>query len=110
VSPLYQDKPETVPVRDLLCDYHHIQIPDYQRHYTWDPGNVKQFFEDVVYDVNQFYDKKRSSVFGTIIGMLEPVPGKEESKKSRDHIFTIIDGQQRISTLSLFIICLSHYS
>ena len=107
---MYQDKPETVPVRDLLCDYHHIQIPDYQRHYTWEADNVVQFFEDIIYDVNQFYDKKRSSVFGTIIGMLEPASGKKESNKERDHIFTIIDGQQRISTLTMFIVCLAHYA
>lgn len=66
-------------------------IPVYQRNYDWKIDNCKQLFDDLV-AVAQ-YDKP-SHFFGSIV-----------SDRRMDDI-VIIDGQQRITTLSLLLIAM----
>ena len=109
-------EPETLSARDLLSEYNTIKIPDYQRHYTWETENVKQFFDDIIDDANQFGPHNllgrsaRTSVFGTIIGMLELKEGLNDSNHYRDYNFIIIDGQQRVTTLNFLILCLCSFT
>jgi len=95
--------PETINVAKLLKGYKTIKIPEYQRHYTWEKTNIIQFFEDIIFDIQKFhkdFEEKspKITVYGTIIGMVD----KESNR------FDIIDGQQRMATLSMFILCLLH--
>lgn len=61
-----------------------INIPSYQRIYCWEEKNVRQLFDDIMYLSGQYR-------MGTII------------LHHHDKVFDIIDGQQRLVTLSLIL-------
>ncbi|RAX53903.1 hypothetical protein CCY99_05855 [Helicobacter sp. 16-1353] len=65
------------------------EIPIYQRAYSWDRDNLRVFFEDIVEHSNG----SSNYFYGNIL--LERI---EQGKK-----YEIIDGQQRLTTLVIFI-------
>lgn len=68
-----------------------FKIPLYQRNYDWTKENCEQLF----FDLKKLKDNSRKShFFGSIV------------TKSEDDTHIIIDGQQRITTISLFFIAL----
>lgn len=62
-----------------------LELPSYQRPYRWDQKNIEFFWNDIK-DSNAAYD------FGIIVLV-----------KNKDDKFDIVDGQQRIVTLSLML-------
>lgn len=76
-------------IRELLRDFY--IIPDYQREYVWKEKNVKELLDDIS---AEFCNKTTVEYFlGTII-----VCKNVSSKK-----LEVIDGQQRLITLSLIL-------
>ena len=75
-----------------------FRVPEYQRTYHWSEGNIKRLLEDCL---NGFYNLTQSeresfTFLGTIILV------KEKSEPSFDGTsLSIIDGQQRLTTLIL---------
>jgi len=67
-------------------------IPVYQRNYDWKRENCKQLFDDLV---NMIVKKKPSHFFGCIV-----------SYNATGHEVVLIDGQQRITTVSLIMIAM----
>lgn len=67
-------------------------IPVYQRNYNWKKEQCKQLFDDLV-ALNR--NGKPSHFFGSIVSV------NENSKE-----YTIIDGQQRLTTVSLIMIAM----
>ena len=67
-------------------------IPVYQRNYNWKIEQCKQLFDDLV-ALNK--NGKESHFFGSIVSV---------NKNSRE--YTIIDGQQRLTTVSLIMIAM----
>lgn len=67
-------------------------IPVYQRNYDWRKENCKQLFDDLV---NLVKENKGTHFFGSIVSYAH----------SRDEV-VLIDGQQRITTISLILIAL----
>ena len=67
-------------------------IPVYQRNYDWKKENCKQLFDDLV-SVEK--DGKETHFFGSIVSYAH----------SRDEV-VLIDGQQRITTVSLILIAI----
>lgn len=67
-------------------------IPVYQRNYNWKREQCKKLFDDLI-DVHR--NEKKSHFFGSIVSV------NEDNKT-----FTIIDGQQRITTVSLIMIAM----
>ena len=74
---------------------HSYEIPKYQRGYAWDNERIEEFWEDLV-EVDRQEDVEH--FFGTIYTR------KENSNSQR-----IIDGQQRITTSAIFLICIRDY-
>ena len=74
---------------DLGADEHY-HVPKYQREYTWGKGNWEQLIHDI--------DENPKGYFmGSIICVSESIlPGHEK-------IYQVIDGQQRLMTLSLLM-------
>ncbi len=90
---------------DSLFKEKMFRIPDYQRGYAWQKGQLKDFWEDLV---NLSGD--RSHYTGVLT--LKQIPQKDidESEKEYwlidDHsykIYHIVDGQQRLTTFIVFL-------
>lgn len=67
-------------------------IPVYQRNYEWKLENCKQLYDDLVVIVRK---GRKSHFFGSIVSVYDQ---KEE--------FLIIDGQQRLTTVSLLLLAM----
>ena len=67
-------------------------IPVYQRNYDWKRENCKQLFDDLVSVIKE---DKPSHFFGSIVSYAH----------SKDEV-VLIDGQQRITTISLILIAM----
>lgn len=68
-------------------------IPVYQRNYDWKIENCKQLYDDLVKVIK---DNRKSHFFGSIVSVYEPSGLNTE--------FLIIDGQQRLTTVSLLLL------
>lgn len=70
-----------------------FDIPRNQRKYVWKKDNWKDLFEDIIFSINE----KKPHFLGSIV--------LEETKKIEGlTYYTIIDGQQRITTIVLALI------
>ena len=70
-------------------------IPVYQRNYDWKTENCKQLYDDLIKVIK---NKRRSHFFGSIVSVYEP--------SGRNTEFLIIDGQQRLTTVSLLFLAM----
>ncbi|MDI6798159.1 MAG: DUF262 domain-containing protein, partial [Desulfatibacillaceae bacterium] len=65
-----------------------FRIPNYQRGFAWDASNIYEFYEDV-----RETTSTTSHYLGTIV----------LSKTNDNETYYIVDGQQRITTILLFM-------
>ena len=72
-------------------------IPVYQRKYDWKIENCNQLYEDLKKIIR---DKRDSHFFGSIVSNVVPDGSKIE--------FHIIDGQQRLTTVTLLLLAISN--
>jgi uncharacterized protein with ParB-like and HNH nuclease domain len=70
-------------------------IPVYQRKYDWKYDNCRQLYNDLKRIV---LDKRDSHFFGSIVSAVVPNGSKIE--------YHIIDGQQRLTTISLLMLAI----
>ena len=70
-------------------------IPVYQRNYDWKKEQCKQLYYDLV---NMIKYKYKSHFFGTIVSIYN------DSGRNREYL--IIDGQQRITTISILLLAI----
>ncbi|MCD8363427.1 MAG: DUF4268 domain-containing protein [Lachnospiraceae bacterium] len=70
-------------------------IPVYQRKYDWKNENCRQLYDDLKKII---LDKRDSHFFGSIVSSVVPNGGKIE--------YHIIDGQQRLTTVSLLLLAI----
>lgn len=70
-------------------------IPVYQRNYDWKTENCKQLYDDLVKIIK---GHRKSHFFGSIVSVYNPDGHNEE--------FLIIDGQQRLTTVSLLFLAM----
>lgn len=72
-------------------------IPVYQRNYDWKMEHCKQLYDDLVKVIQQ---NRKSHFFGSIVSVQSETGTMEE--------FLIIDGQQRLTTISLLLLAIYH--
>lgn len=72
-------------------------IPVYQRSYTWKTENCKQLFDDLIKVVREH---RKSHFFGSIVSVHNPDAEGEHNE------FLVIDGQQRLTTVSLLLLAM----
>ena len=72
-------------------------IPVYQRKYDWKIDNCRQLYEDLKKIV---IDGRNSHFFGSIVSQVVPDGSNIE--------FHIIDGQQRLTTVTLLLLAISN--
>ena len=70
-------------------------IPVYQRNYDWKMENCKQLFDDLVKIIR---NDRKSHFFGSIVSVYNP--------DGRNSEYLIIDGQQRLTTVSLLFLAM----
>lgn len=91
---------ERKSISDLFSGRKYYVIPDYQRSYAWDGDNAEQLFEDMREisgsDVN-------ASNTSALLGVMVVV------KRPDDSQFEVVDGQQRLATLSLMFCAIRSY-
>lgn len=81
---------ENLSVRDLLIR-NQFRIPDYQRYYAWGPVQVGEFLDDV----DNIIESGGTKHF---LGAMTMVRNKKDKNK-----MDLIDGQQRMTTLFIFL-------
>ncbi|ENM5738752.1 DUF262 domain-containing protein [Vibrio mimicus] len=75
------------------------QIPSYQRKYSWKKDNIRRLIEDVVYGIKDIKnDPNGLSFLGTFI--VTPLTSSSETPSEP---LSIVDGQQRLTTIALII-------
>ena len=70
-------------------------IPVYQRNYDWKTENCKQLYDDLVKVIK---NNRRSHFLGSLVSVYEP--------SGRNTEFLVIDGQQRLTTVSLLFLAM----
>jgi hypothetical protein len=97
-------------VRELLSERGlGLYIPPYQRPYGWDKDKVSKLVEDTLHGYSMLLESEESFTFlGTVITIhdinyttVQPIVRQDVPAK----LLTVIDGQQRLTTLLL--VCLS---
>ncbi len=81
--------------RQIQCYY----IPPYQRGYKWDSSSIYDQVPQMLLDVFYAYEQKTEEYY------LQYITVKKKNGK-----FEVIDGQQRLTTLSLFFYCYNNIS
>lgn len=74
-----------------------FQIPDYQRSYSWDEKQVKEMLDDIDHLISS--ELKLSHYTGTIV--------LSKADESKDNLYSVVDGQQRLTTIVILIKVLS---
>lgn len=87
---------------NFLGQNQQLSIPIYQRKYSWTDKECNQLFEDVVRVGNS--SDEQNHFIGSIVYM-----NQKGHIASPINKLMIIDGQQRITTISLFVSALSDY-
>lgn len=83
------------PINDIISKSV-FSIPRNQRRYVWKQDNWCELFEDVIIATR---DETRPHFLGSIVL-------KDDGKKDGLAHYTIIDGQQRLTTITVFIVAL----
>ena len=86
------DEIAQLSIKELLHGGVDYLIPMYQRNYAWDEGEITQLIQDVI----DYLPAGRNYYIGTLVVFERP----ERSIGNRT-VFETIDGQQRLTTLSL---------
>ena len=77
-------------VIDLFEKFDYIKVPDYQRSYSWEEKQIEQF----LLDIKEYLDKDINYYIGHFLF---------EKNKDNEKIGYIIDGQQRLTTIIIFL-------
>lgn len=87
------DEITQLSIKALLSGGDEYVIPMYQRNYAWEEGEITQLIQDVIDYLPKKGDKARNYYIGTLVVYERP--------DSKTPVFETIDGQQRLTTLSL---------
>lgn len=94
-------KPATLNIREFLSEGKYV-IPIYQRNYDWGEREALQLLEDIsdYAQKNKEQDKKQPYYIGSAVVFLRAAHGET--------YFETIDGQQRLTTLTILACLLKH--
>lgn len=74
-----------------------LEIPVYQRNYDWGTTQCSRLFDDLEHLAEADREKQPKHFFGAVVG-----------KNEDSWTWIVIDGQQRLTTISLLILALAH--
>jgi hypothetical protein len=76
----------------LFADTQTLEVPDFQRNYSWGEDQIDEFHKDIVLATKFKYDH----FLGSVILMRSSTEGNSK-------VFQVIDGQQRLTTIFMYI-------
>lgn len=82
-------------IKELFSGNAKYVIPFYQRNYAWEEGEITQLIQDII----DYLPENKNYYIGTLV--VHERPQAENTPNSTPAIFETIDGQQRLTTLSL---------
>ncbi|MCY4651815.1 MAG: DUF262 domain-containing HNH endonuclease family protein [Dehalococcoidia bacterium] len=90
--------PETIQatelqLRDIFNDKYRFNIPDYQRPYSWTTEQTSELLDDLLYAMDEYDDVEEASPY--FLGSIVIVKNDTSPKAN------VVDGQQRITTLTI---------
>jgi len=85
--------PEYKTIKEIFEGSFYYQIPPYQRRYSWEDEHVEKLWDDVY---TAFENQDEEYFLGSIILTIN----KEQE------YFNVVDGQQRLTTLTILFCCL----
>ena len=74
-----------------------LVIPVYQRNYDWKEEHCRKLFSDLVKTIRE---NRRWHFFGGIVSVSDPMGSSSD--------YLVIDGQQRITTVSLLLLAMAN--
>lgn len=80
-------------IRDVFNRGRNLEIPFFQRSYVWDTEQWERFYEDM----KLISKEKNNYFFGSVILKQQETNSKQDAK------LTVIDGQQRLTTMNIFL-------
>ena len=95
---LHRMKANDVTLSEILDSSYQYLIPVFQRFYSWEKENWKELWEDIE-DLRDLSGPTESHFLGSLVFVSKDHPGK-------DPVYQVIDGQQRLITLSLLLCAL----
>ena len=95
-------KPYDKTIRDLLGSKRQFLIPRFQREYSWEKKNYREFFEDMMGNLTITDGKISASQYflGTMLFIGNFTEGT-------DQVIQVVDGQQRLTTITILFSALS---
>lgn len=96
-NPDYVIEGKALPLAKVFSSDFQYSIPDYQRPYSWEEEHVKQLFDDLYGLYKQKTDE--SYFLGSIVVI----------KKNPQPQADVVDGQQRLTSLTMLIAALTHF-
>lgn len=97
-------KPKDKTIKSLLISGSQFSIPRFQRDYSWDKKNYQEFFEDMLNCLSIQEGKLVSDNYflGTMLFI-----GDYSESNTKDNNIDVVDGQQRITTITILFSALS---
>lgn len=92
------EKIHPLKIQELFSTTDQYLIPIYQRNYAWEKGQVEQLIQDILdfAQINEKKDVPNTYYIGTLVVF-------ERKDKNGQMIYETIDGQQRLTTLSILL-------
>ncbi|WP_277292672.1 DUF262 domain-containing protein [Veillonella caviae] len=88
-------------IKGILDNKNQFIIPDFQRSFVWTEKNIDTLFSDFKEDTNN-YTEDLNKLHGYLLGNIVLISSESDSTK-----FEVIDGQQRLTTLTLIFCALN---
>ena len=110
ISELFESEATNTQLLSSLANGHAgFVIPEYQRPYDWSSENIDRFFSDTLTGFARLNDKstKESTSDYTFLGSVILVEDESKERAFKGVSYSIIDGQQRLTTLILCACSLS---
>jgi len=97
-------KPIDKTIKELLNSGKQFSIPRFQREYSWDKKNYQEFLDDMIncISINDGKLEPTSYFLGTMLFIGDYLENSENSKT-----ILVVDGQQRITTITILFSALS---
>jgi uncharacterized protein with ParB-like and HNH nuclease domain len=83
-------------IDDLLASTAQYKIPEFQRNYSWGTKQLDAFWDDLV------LAKNKNHFFGPMV-FVQMLQDKTDSFVSNNKKFLVVDGQQRLTTILVFL-------